>query len=60
MIWFLYFRYSIINEKNNTMAKKFERDTEQKHPTNPTGKTNKQTNEFDIDKKTIKKQQNKK
>ena len=37
------------------MAKKFERDTEQKHPTNPTGKTNKQTNEFDIDKKTIKK-----
>ena len=33
------------------MEKKFERKTEQKHPTNPTGKTNKQTN---------KKQQNKK
>ncbi|WP_262987129.1 hypothetical protein [Aequorivita vladivostokensis] len=42
------------------MEKKFERKTEQKHPTNPTGKTNKQTNEFDIDEKTIKKQQNKK
>tara|TARA_R110000751_G_scaffold233903_4_gene335009 strand:- start:26671 stop:26799 length:129 start_codon:yes stop_codon:yes gene_type:complete len=42
------------------MEKKFERKTKQKHPTNPTGKTNKQTNEFDIDEKTIKKQQNKK
>lgn len=42
------------------MEKKFERKTEQKHPTNPDGKTNKQTNEFDIDEKTIKKQQNKK
>ncbi len=42
------------------MEKKFERKTEQKNPTNPTGNTNQETNKFDIDKKTIKKQQNKK
>ncbi len=42
------------------MAKKFERDTEQKTPTNPTGNRNIETNDVDIDKKTIKKQQNKK
>ncbi len=42
------------------MAKKFERKKEQKTPTNPTGKTERQNNEFDIDEKTIKKQQNKK
>lgn len=42
------------------MDKKFERNTEQKNPANPTGNTNQKTNEFDIDKKTIKKQQNKK
>ncbi|MDC7996087.1 hypothetical protein [Altibacter sp. HG106] len=42
------------------MAKKFERKKEQKNPTNPTGNTNQKTNKFDIDEKTIKKQQNKK
>lgn len=42
------------------MKKKFERKTEQKHPTNPTGNINQETNDFDIDEKTIKKQQNKK
>ncbi|MEZ4802097.1 MAG: hypothetical protein R2797_04935 [Gelidibacter sp.] len=40
--------------------KKFERTTEQKNPTNPTGNTNIKTNKFDIDKKTIKNQQSKK
>lgn len=42
------------------MAKKFERKKEQKNPTNPTGNRNIKTNDFDIDEKTIKKQQNKK
>lgn len=42
------------------MERKFERKVEQKHPTNPTGNTNINTNDFDIDKSTIKKQQNKK
>lgn len=42
------------------MERKFERKTEQKHPTNPDGNTTQKTNKFDIDKKTIKKQQNKK
>jgi hypothetical protein len=42
------------------MERKFDRKTEQKNPTNPTGNTNQETNEFDIDKKTIKEQQNKK
>ena len=32
----------------------------QKNPTNPTGDTSVETNKFDIDDKTIKKQQNKK
>tara|TARA_R100000353_G_scaffold176125_1_gene149348 strand:- start:26231 stop:26359 length:129 start_codon:yes stop_codon:yes gene_type:complete len=41
------------------MDKKFERKKEQKNPTNPTGNINQETNEFDIDKETIKKQQNK-
>jgi len=41
------------------MEKKFERKKEQKNPTNPIGKTKRENNEFDIDKKTIKKQQNK-
>lgn len=40
--------------------KKFERTKEQKNPTNPTGNRNIKTNKFDIDKETIKKQQNKK
>jgi len=31
----------------------------QKNPTNPTGNTNIKTNDFDIDKKTIKNQKNK-
>ncbi|SDX36001.1 hypothetical protein [Aequorivita viscosa] len=42
------------------MEKKFERKVEQKNPTNPTGNTSQKTNKFDIDEKTIKKQQNKK
>ncbi|GEQ87271.1 hypothetical protein ULMS_27790 [Patiriisocius marinistellae] len=42
------------------MDKKFRRKTEQTNPTNPTGNTNQPTNKFDIDKKTIKEQQNKK
>lgn len=42
------------------MAKKFERKTEQNTPTNPNPKTKRENNTFDIDKKTIKKQQNKK
>ncbi|RDK83279.1 hypothetical protein [Marinirhabdus gelatinilytica] len=42
------------------MAKKFERKTEQDTPTNPNPKTKRDTNKFDVDKKTIKEQQNKK
>lgn len=42
------------------MERKFERKTEQKTPTNPTGNTDIKTNKVDFDKKTIKKQQNKK
>ncbi|WP_262493921.1 hypothetical protein [Flavimarina sp. Hel_I_48] len=43
------------------MAKKFERKTEQDNPLSTGGKKNKdQTNKVDIDKKTIKDQQNKK
>lgn len=40
--------------------KKFKRTTEQKNPTNPDGVNKDDINEFDIDKKTIKDQQNKK
>jgi len=40
--------------------KKFKRTKEQTHPTNPTGNINQPTNQFDIDEKTIKKQQVKK
>lgn len=43
-----------------TIKKKFERKVEQSNPTNPTGNVNQKTNDFDIDKKTIKSQQNKK
>ncbi len=39
--------------------KKFKRTKKQKYPTNPTGNTDETNNQFDIDKKTIKKQQNK-
>ncbi|MBD0852383.1 hypothetical protein [Maribacter arenosus] len=39
--------------------KKFKRKVEQSNPTNPTGNTSIDTNTFDIDKKTIRKQQNK-
>lgn len=39
--------------------KKFERTKEQTNPANPKGYTKNETNDFDIDKKTIKKQQNK-
>ncbi|MGB5435564.1 MAG: hypothetical protein WBM98_06720 [Maribacter sp.] len=40
--------------------KKFKRKVEQTNPTNPTGNTGIDTNTFDIDEMTIKKQQNKK
>ncbi|CDF78167.1 conserved hypothetical protein [Formosa agariphila KMM 3901] len=40
--------------------KKFKRTEEQSHPTNPTANVNQQTNKFDIDQPTIKKQKNKK
>ena len=40
--------------------KKFKPTKKQVNPTNPTGNTNQQINQFDIDKQTIKKQQNKK
>ncbi len=49
-----------MNLKTNNMERKFERKTEQNTPTNPNPKTKKDTNAFDVDKKTIKKQQNKK
>lgn len=39
--------------------RKFKRKVEQTNPTNPTGNTNIGTNKFDIDKETIKEQQNK-
>ncbi|MDO1501328.1 hypothetical protein Q2T40_14425 [Winogradskyella maritima] len=39
--------------------KKFKRTKEQTNPTNLTANVNQKTNEFDIDKATIKKQQNK-
>lgn len=39
--------------------RKFKTTKEQTNPTNPTGNTNIQTNDFDIDKKTIKDQQSK-
>lgn len=40
--------------------KKFKRTKEQTNPTNPTGNINIETNKFDIEKPTIKDQQNKK
>ncbi|MBO3097533.1 hypothetical protein [Gelidibacter pelagius] len=40
-------------------TKKFKRTTEQTNPTNPTGDTKMDTNQFDIDKKTIKDQKSK-
>lgn len=40
--------------------KRFERTKEQNTPTNPTADTEMNTNDFDIDKRTIKDQQNKK
>jgi len=39
--------------------RKFKRKVKQNNPTNPTGNTNIDTNKFDIDENTIKKQQNK-
>lgn len=39
--------------------KKFKRTVEQTNPTNPTGNTDIDTNKFDIEKGTIKEQQNK-
>ena len=40
--------------------RKFKRKVEQSNPTNPTGNTKVDTNKFDIEKGTIKEQQNKK
>ena len=40
--------------------KKFKRKVEQTNPTNPTGKTDLETNDFDIDERSIKEQQKKK
>ncbi|SDH99050.1 hypothetical protein [Winogradskyella thalassocola] len=40
--------------------KKFKTTKTQTNPTNPTGNVNQKTNEFDIDKETIKSQQTKK
>ncbi|HMQ44636.1 MAG TPA: hypothetical protein PKC63_09825 [Mariniflexile sp.] len=40
--------------------KKFKTTKKQKIPTNPTGNINQKTNQFNIDEKTIKKQQTKK
>ena len=40
--------------------KKFKTSKEQTNPTNPTGNTNLETNQYDIDKKTIKDQRSKK
>ncbi|MFT5941379.1 MAG: hypothetical protein ACI8VZ_000732 [Candidatus Paceibacteria bacterium] len=40
--------------------KRLKRKVEQKNPTNTTGNTNVETNKFDIEKPTIKAQQNKK
>lgn len=42
------------------MAKKFESKIEQKNPGKPGGNPNQKTNKFDLEKKTIKQQQNKK
>ncbi len=39
--------------------KKFKTTKEQTNPTNPNGNVNQKTNKFDIDEKTIKKQQKK-
>ncbi|MEA1786834.1 hypothetical protein U1E44_12100 [Arenibacter sp. GZD96] len=39
---------------------RLKRKKRQTNPTNPTGNTNVETNTFDIEKKTIKEQQNKK
>ena len=39
--------------------KKFKTTVEQTNPTNPTGNTKRENNQFDIDEKTIKNQQNK-
>ncbi|MGY0393132.1 hypothetical protein ACW5R3_11325 [Bizionia sp. KMM 8389] len=44
----------VINDK-----RKFKPTKEQTNPTNPTGNTTINTNDFDIDKKTIKSQKNK-
>ncbi|WP_435138646.1 hypothetical protein [Formosa sp. A9] len=40
--------------------KKFKPKEKQSNPTNPTGNVNQDTNSFDLDKDTIKEQQNKK
>ncbi|WP_224483527.1 hypothetical protein [Robertkochia aurantiaca] len=45
--------------EDNRLKRKKEKNNEN-NPVNPTGKTNIDTNDFDIDEKTIKDQQNKK
>ncbi|MGB5170206.1 MAG: hypothetical protein WBN11_09185 [Eudoraea sp.] len=40
--------------------RKFNRKTTQTNPTNPTGNTNVEINQFDLDSSTIRKQKNKK
>jgi len=55
-----------LNHKNKEIMgiiedkKKFKISKKQTNPTNPTGNVNQKTNQFDIDEKTIKKQQVKK
>lgn len=55
-----------MNHKNKEIMgiiedkKKFKISKKQTNPTNPTGNVNQKTNQFDIDEKTIKKQQVKK
>lgn len=48
-----------INYGNDKNRKKFKTTVKQTNPTNPSGYTKNEINNFDIDKKTIKKQQNK-
>ncbi len=60
---FVYILYDYKNEWKMGMIddrKKFKRSKEQTNPTNLTGNINQKTNDLDIDKSTIKKQQNKK
>lgn len=59
------FYYIKVNQKNKKIMgmlrdrKKFKTTVRQTNPTNPVGYTKNETNDFDIDKKTIKKHKNK-